>query len=67
VTGTGTTTARIKAWTGATEPAAWQVTATDSTASLQNAGGVGIRGYVGTSTTNGPVSVRLDNLLATTL
>jgi len=67
VTGTGTTTARIKAWTGATEPTAWQVTGTDSTASLQSAGGVGIRGYMSASTTNGPMSVRLDNLIATTL
>jgi PKD repeat protein len=67
VSGSGTTTARIKAWTGGTEPAAWQATGTDSTASLQNAGGVGIRGYMSGTTTNGPVSVRLDNLTATTL
>ncbi len=67
VSGTGTTTVRIKAWIGATEPSAWQATATDGTASLQNAGGVGIRGYVSSSMTNGPLSVRLDNLVATTL
>lgn len=67
VTGTGTTTVRIRAWTGATEPTSWQATATDTTASLQNAGGVGIRGYMSASATNGPVSVRVDNLVATTL
>ncbi len=67
VSGTGTSTARIKAWTGAAEPAAWQVTGTDTTASLQNAGGVGIRGYMSSTTTNGPMTVRVDNLRATTL
>jgi PKD repeat protein len=64
VTGNGTTTIRVKAWTGATEPAAWAITSTDTTAALQGPGGVGIRGYVSGSTTNGPVSVRLDNLVA---
>jgi len=67
VTGTGTTTVRIKAWTGAVEPAGWQATGTDSTAALQNVGGVGVRGYTSATTTNGPLSVRIDNLRATTL
>ncbi len=64
VTGTGTTTIKVKAWTAATEPTAWQVTSTDATASLQNAGGVGIRGYMSASTTNGPVTVKLDKIVA---
>ncbi len=56
VTGSGTTTVRIKAWVGATEPATWQVVGTDTTAALQVAGGVGIRGYLSATATNGPVS-----------
>jgi len=67
VTGTGTTTIRIRAWSGATEPTTWQMTSTDTTASLQNAGGVGIRGYLSASTTNGPVSLKLDKIVATTV
>jgi hypothetical protein len=64
VTGTGTTTIKVKAWTAATEPTAWLVTSTDATASLQNAGGVGLRGYMSASTTNGPVTVKLDKIVA---
>ncbi len=67
VSGSGTTTVRIKAWVGATEPTAWQVTSADTTAALQVAGGVGIRGYLSATTTNGPVTVRLDKFVATTL
>ncbi|MCU1615891.1 MAG: Conserved secreted protein of unknown function, putative domain [Frankiales bacterium] len=44
--GSGTTALRAKAWpTGTTEPAAWQVTASDTTAALQNAGGVYVELY----------------------
>jgi PKD repeat protein len=67
VTGTGTTTIKVRAWSGATEPGTWQVTTTDTTASLQNPGGVGIRGYMSASTTNGPVSLKLDKIVATTV
>jgi len=67
VTGTGTTTLKIRAWSGATEPSTWQVTSTDTTASLQNAGGVGIRGYMSASTTNGPMSLQLDKIVASTV
>lgn len=67
VTGTGTTTIKIRAWSGATEPSTWLVTTTDTPASLQNAGGVGIRGYLSASTTNGPVAVKLDKIVATTV
>lgn len=48
VTGTGTTTLRAKAWIGGgTEPAAWQITRTDTTAGLQKAGTVGLIYYAG--------------------
>jgi PKD repeat protein len=42
VSGTGTTQVTAKVWTGATEPAAPQMTRTDSTAALQAAGSVGL-------------------------
>jgi hypothetical protein len=47
MTGSGTTTIRVKVWrVGTAEPAAWDFQATDSTATLQAAGRVGMRGYV---------------------
>jgi hypothetical protein len=62
VTGTGTTTLRAKAWVkGTTEPADWMVTATDTTAALQQAGGIDTELYQsGLATT--PNTYRLDNL-----
>ncbi|MGY1809660.1 PKD domain-containing protein [Blastococcus sp. SYSU D00669] len=42
VTGTGTTTVRATVWTTGTEPAAWQLTRTDTTAGLQANGGIGL-------------------------
>ena len=61
VTGTGTTTLRAKAWTGATEPGAWQVTKTDTKAALQAAGTVGVLFYAGrpTATTLSVLDVRV--------
>ncbi len=52
---------RFRVWstTGA-EPSSWLTTATDSTASLQGPGSAGLRGYVGQSVPNGPVTVSLD-------
>ena len=65
VTGTDPTTIRLKVWpAGATEPAAWQTTATDSTAALQGAGAIGLSGYLSGSVTNAPVVLRLDDLSA---
>ncbi len=56
VQGTGTTTLRAKIWkAGTTEPSAWRLTATDTTASLQAPGAVGILGYLSGSATNAPV------------
>jgi hypothetical protein len=51
VSGTGTTQITGKVWTGATEPAAPQLTRTDTTAGLQAAGGVGLAAYRPTSVT----------------
>jgi hypothetical protein len=43
--GSGTTQVTVKVWTGDTEPAAAQLTRTDTTAGLQAAGGVGLGAY----------------------
>jgi PKD repeat protein len=60
VTGTGTTTVQAKAWIGsASEPGAWQLSATDTTAALQGAGSVGVQGYLsGTATAGTTISLQ---------
>lgn len=64
--GTSPTTLNLKVWkVGTPEPAAWQRTATDSTAALQAAGGIGLRAYLSSSATNPPVVVTIDDLLLT--
>ena len=66
VTGNGTTNLSAKAWkVGTPEPAAAQVTATDSTAALQAAGSFQIVSYLSGSSTNAPVTTSVDNLLIT--
>jgi len=66
--GTSPTTLRARAWLdGTTEPAAWQYTATDSTAALQAPGGVRLMTYLSGATTTGAVTARWDDLLATTV
>ena len=64
--GSNPTTLRLKVWTGATEPAGWQLTATDSTAELQDAGAVGIDTVLSSSATNAPVKASFDNFVAGT-
>ncbi len=67
-TGTNPTTIRIRAWAdGSTEPSTWLYTATNSVASLQAAGGVGLLAYVSGSITNGPVLVTFDDFLVTSI
>jgi PKD repeat protein len=61
VTGNGTTTLRAKAWAAGTAEPAWLITATDTTASLQRAGGVETEIYQSGSATT-PNTYRLDNL-----
>lgn len=60
--GTSPTTLRLKVWTGTTEPTAWLLVRTDTTAALQAAGGVGYYDYVSGSATNAPVAFRHDDL-----
>jgi PKD repeat protein len=66
VTGTGTTTLTGSVWKlGTTEPASAQISATDSTASLQAAGSFGIQSYVSATVTGLPVVASYDNLSIT--
>jgi hypothetical protein len=46
VSGQGTTTLSARAWTGSAEPSGWALTRTDTTASLQVPGSVGLSGYL---------------------
>ena len=65
VTGTGTTTVRVKAWVdGTPEPERWILTATDTTASLQAPGTVGLGAYASGSSTGVQV-VSFDDLVVT--
>ncbi len=65
--GTSPTTLKAKVWrVGTTEPG-WQLTTTDTTASLQTAGVIGLESYISASATNAPVTITYDNLLVTTL
>ena len=65
VTGSGTSTISAKVWAAAsTEPAAWQTTATDASAELQGPGTVALVAYLSGSSTNFPVSVSFDSLVA---
>ncbi len=67
VIGVSPTTVQIKAWpVGSAEPAAWAVSTTDATATLQAAGSVGVESYVSGSATTVPVVVRWDDLLVRT-
>lgn len=60
--GTSPTTLQAKVWAATqAEPAAWQVSVTDSTAALQAAGSVGLRAYLSGAATATPVTVRFDN------
>ena len=59
VTGTAPTTLRFRVWSGASEPAIWQLTSTDSTAALQSPGAVGISTYLSSGSTIAPVTAKL--------
>lgn len=63
VFGAAPTTIRAKVWAvGAPEPAAWQSTATDSTAAMQTSGAVGLAFYLGSTATVTPVTATFDDL-----
>lgn len=56
VVGTSPTTLRLKVWPASVaEPGTWTRTATDSTATLQAAGSVGLSSFLSGSATNAPV------------
>ena len=66
VSGADPTTIRIKAWAdGTAEPSTWLLTLTDSFASLQAPGGVGLRSYLGGQVTNAPVLLTFDDYVVT--
>ena len=68
ISGASPTTIRIRAWAdGTTEPTTWNYTATNSAAALQVAGAVGLRTYIGSATTNAPVTTTFDDLRVTSL
>lgn len=57
------TSLQAKAWqSDQAQPAAWQVSATDSQSQLQDAGYVGLSAYASSSMTNAPIVLKLDNL-----
>lgn len=65
-TGSGTTSLQGRVWFGSDpEPGTWQIQATDSTAALQSAGGVGVHHYLSGSSTNAPVVMSVDDLTVT--
>lgn len=66
VTGTAPTTLRLKVWRdGSTEPSAWFLSGSDSTAALQAPGYVGLQPYLSSSANNAPVTARVDGLRVT--
>lgn len=63
VTGTSPTTVRAKVWKdGSAEPSGWTVSGSDGSSALQQAGSVGLWSYASSNMTNGPISVRFDQL-----
>jgi len=65
ITGTNPTSIKVRAWRdGDPEPSTWQFTASNSLAALQSAGGVGMVSYLGTGSTNAPVTVTFDDFVA---
>ncbi len=66
VSGTGTTTLSGKVWKApANEPAAPQITSTNSAAGLQSAGASAVQGYLSASSTSAPVTITFDNVVVT--
>ncbi|WP_051476654.1 PKD domain-containing protein [Arthrobacter sp. Br18] len=64
VSGTAPATVEAKVWrVGAEEPAAWQITSTDSDPVLQKAGSVAVTAYLSGSATMAPLQVRFDDFL----
>ncbi len=65
--GTDPTTVQAKVWkSGTPEPSTWQRSATDATAGLQAAGGIGVSMYLSSTATNTPLTLSFDDLSAVT-
>ena len=63
--GTSPTTFRAKVWkVGTAEPSAWTASVTDSSATLQAAGAIGLGTYLSGSATNAPVVASFDDFWA---
>lgn len=63
-TGTSPTQLKLKVWeAGTSEPAQWQLSATDSTPQLQLPGRIGLMSYLSGSATNAPVVSQWNDLL----
>ncbi len=62
VTGSTPTSLQVKVWAfGTPEPGAYSLTGLDSDPTVQGAGGVGIRTYIGGLSTDAPVLFSIDN------
>jgi PKD repeat protein len=65
--GTSPTALRARVWAaGSPEPSTWQVATSDGTSGLQAAGSIGLTFYLSSSASNAPVTIALDDLVATT-
>ena len=68
VSGSNPTTISIRAWAdGQSEPTTWQLTVTDSTASVQSGGAVGLLTYLSAGSTNAPVTFSFDGYSVTNI
>lgn len=66
VSGTNPTTIKVKAWMdGDTEPGTWAISTTNSAATLQAAGAVGLRTKITSSYTQYPVDITWDDFSVT--
>jgi PKD repeat protein len=62
--GTGSTSLKAKVWkVGTSEPSTWNLSSTDSSSSLQAAGGISVVSFLSASSTTFPSSVSFDDLV----
>jgi PKD repeat protein len=65
-TGSSPTTLKALAYVDGTTVPEWQVSAIDSAAGIQSSGSVGLKGYVSSGVTNGPLVASFSSFAATT-
>jgi hypothetical protein len=66
ITGRNPTRLSARAWLSTSaEPSTWTVTATDSSTALQRAGSAALEAYISSASTNAPVTLSVDDFLAT--